>query len=75
MKGRAIDGRNIYFLFSYFFSKHEGHLCLKLYGWKLAGHVTRPDYQQDMSQDLIIISRMSQDLSQDLIISRTCHKT
>ena len=25
-KGRAIDGRNIYFLFSYFFSKHEWHL-------------------------------------------------
>ena len=25
-KGRAIDGRNIYFLFSYFFSKHE-HLA------------------------------------------------
>ena len=24
--GRAIDGRNIYFLFSYFFSKHEWHL-------------------------------------------------
>ena len=27
-KGRAIDGRNIYFLFSYFFSKHEWHLCI-----------------------------------------------
>ena len=26
-KGRAIDGRNIYFLFSYFFPKHEWHLC------------------------------------------------
>ena len=30
-KGRAIDGRNIYFLFSYFFSKHEWHLCI----WRL----------------------------------------
>ena len=27
-KGRAIDGRNIYFLFSNFFSKHEWHLCV-----------------------------------------------
>ena len=26
-KGRAINGRNIYFLFSYFFSKREWHLC------------------------------------------------
>ena len=27
-KGRAIDaGLHIYFLFSYFFSKHEWHLC------------------------------------------------
>ena len=28
-QGRAIDGRNIYFLFSYFFPKHEWHLCLR----------------------------------------------
>ena len=28
-KGRAVDGRNIYFLFSYFFPKHEWHLCLQ----------------------------------------------
>ena len=26
--GRAIDGRNIYFLFSIFFSKQEWHLCI-----------------------------------------------
>ena len=36
-KGRAIDGRNIYFLFSYFFSKHEWHLWWQIlrYTWAI----------------------------------------
>ena len=37
-KGRAIDGRNIYFLFSYFSPKHEWHL------WSTIQHVQNGTY-------------------------------
>ena len=43
-KGRAVDGRNIYFLFSYFFPKHEWHLCRiqKVKKWSKNRHLIKP---------------------------------
>ena len=40
-KGRASDGRNIFFLFSYFFSKHEWHLCFVRVGSRTVRHCPR----------------------------------